>query len=230
MSSERTVIHLPVTFVTPVGCTREHHARYLADETAMEMEKLGAADGDVIVGDATFDAITPAYRQPGQGVADTTAQILTAIGRLGHRLALSADDEIQELGRAVVDLAHGNAAITQVSERLPGWELHGLLDGITDTDRLTVRSNADAAGWIEPSEVKRTDDCPNCALERVHAEYVARETVHHTARGTFAADCGSPTGRWTTDPAEVTCPDCPSHAAAVTAAADPRTDSPAWGA
>jgi hypothetical protein len=83
-------------------------------------------------------------------VADAPAHVLTAIGRLGDRLSLYADNETQELGRAVADLARGHATIAQASDRLPSWELDGLLDGIADAGQPTATSNADAAGWDEP--------------------------------------------------------------------------------
>lgn len=103
-----------------------------------------------------LDAFADAYEAgAGAGVqdgGDTPAQTLTAIARLGERTALYADSDIQALGRAVADLARGHATIADVADRLPGWELDGLLDGITadPADEPTVHSAAAAAGWNDP--------------------------------------------------------------------------------
>jgi len=131
-------IHFAVT-----GADRDTAAAYLFDllNTGLDAMEDRDATGGLVIGAPTYTD-----EPPTPGVAQQ--QILTAIGRLGHRLALYADSEIQELGRAVADLARGHATIAQVADRLPGWELHGLLDGIApDGDHLAVNSEADAAGW-----------------------------------------------------------------------------------
>jgi hypothetical protein len=64
MSSHRTVLHLPVTFVLPPGTTPEAFAKFLADEAAMEIEKMSVADGDIEVAQTSHDTVTDAYPAP----------------------------------------------------------------------------------------------------------------------------------------------------------------------
>lgn len=64
MPSYRTVIHIPVTVAANSLADAAQLIELIRDELALEAEKIGLAEGEVIAGEPTTDAVTDAYQAP----------------------------------------------------------------------------------------------------------------------------------------------------------------------
>lgn len=123
MPSHSTVLHLPVTFVTPPGTSPEDYARFMADEAALMLEKFSPLD-DITAGEPVVDPVVRAIRlndPVGAEPGDRPDWFCAHHGEMG----MDTDPE--------------------------PW-CHGCVEaGVTSApaDRITATSNADAAGWSD---------------------------------------------------------------------------------
>jgi len=64
MSRYTTTLHVPVAFELPAGTTATDYARFLADEAALDLEKMGYTDGEITVGEVRIDPVAAACQSP----------------------------------------------------------------------------------------------------------------------------------------------------------------------
>jgi hypothetical protein len=64
MPAYRTTIHVPVTVSADNLADATKLIELLRDELALEAEKIGLVDGEIVAGEPTTDAITDAYPAP----------------------------------------------------------------------------------------------------------------------------------------------------------------------
>lgn len=99
MSSYKTVVHIPVTVAAGSLADATELIELLRDELALEAEKIGLVEGEIVAGEPTIDPITDAYQAPtvrseadAAGWVDAPAFLICG-GRLGagHYAILAAD-------------------------------------------------------------------------------------------------------------------------------------------
>jgi hypothetical protein len=94
MSRHTTTLHVPVAFELPAGATPEDYARFLADEAALDLEKMSLTDGEITVGVVRVDPVADAHQSPAPvGGADPDDDYPTNLPRVAVQATMRTIDD-----------------------------------------------------------------------------------------------------------------------------------------